>query len=207
MQDPCASAPPCTSGHVPASEAVCCNENVDGVPCMPVWRDGGPSHTSLVVDCRGEVMPCDADSDCPTGEVCVWSECTATDTCSGDSGGPVYVEVDGTTYLVGIVSRGVENSLTYCGEGGIYTLANFYEDWMVSKGQTLYPPEDTGARLPAPSGPDASDDGATAPDADDAGCNATGGETTPAWPLLLLMLLAPTMLRQRRAVPLTMSSR
>ena len=60
-----ASAPPCTSGHIPASEAVCCNENVDGVPCMPVWRDGGPSHTSLVVDCDGDVMPCDADSDCP----------------------------------------------------------------------------------------------------------------------------------------------
>ena len=65
LQDPCASAPPCTSGHIPASEAVCCNENVDGVPCMPVWRDGGPSHTSLVVDCDGDVMPCDADSDCP----------------------------------------------------------------------------------------------------------------------------------------------
>ena len=65
IQDPCASAPPCTSGHIPASEAVCCNENVDGVPCMPVWRDGGPSHTSLVVDCDGDVMPCDADSDCP----------------------------------------------------------------------------------------------------------------------------------------------
>jgi uncharacterized protein (TIGR03382 family) len=150
---------------------------------------------------------CDADSDCPTGEVCVWSECTATDTCSGDSGGPVYVEVDGTTYLVGIVSRGVENSLTYCGEGGIYTLANFYEDWMVSKGQTLYPPEDTGARLPAPSGSDNSggeaDDGEateTEPDADDAGCNATGGPTAPAWPLLMLMLFAPSLFGRRRVL-------
>jgi secreted trypsin-like serine protease len=148
---------------------------------------------------------CDADSDCPTGEVCVWSECTATDTCSGDSGGPVYVEVDGTTYLVGIVSRGVQGSLTYCGEGGIYTLANFYDDWLTSNGQTLYPPEDTEARLPAPSGSDSDGDGDTSDgptdadaEADDPGCHAGGG-STPAWPLLVLMVFAPSLLSRRRA--------
>jgi hypothetical protein len=62
--DPCASEPPCTSGHV--ADPTCCSENVDGVPCVAVWRDS----TSTLVSCDGGVMPCDTDTDCPESEWC-----------------------------------------------------------------------------------------------------------------------------------------
>ncbi len=43
------------------------------------------------------------------------------DTCSGDSGGPVYVVVGRDYYLAAIVSRAIDAS-GRCGPGGIYTL-------------------------------------------------------------------------------------
>lgn len=52
------------------------------------------------------------------------------DTCSGDSGGPVYLEIEGTRYLVGTTSRARDDAMLACGEGGIYTLAPAYADWI-----------------------------------------------------------------------------
>lgn len=52
-----------------------------------------------------------------------------TDSCNGDSGGPLYYTDDsGEIFLVGITSRGAEDSTQACGDGGIYTLAFAYPD-------------------------------------------------------------------------------
>ena len=47
--------------------------------------------------------------------------------CRGDDGGPLTVEADGQTTLVGIVSGGLG-----CGNGipNWYTRVSFYEEWM-----------------------------------------------------------------------------
>jgi hypothetical protein len=51
------------------------------------------------------------------------------DTCSGDSGGPAYLTVEGDVLLLGAASRGV-SSTEACGVGGIYTLVPAYADWI-----------------------------------------------------------------------------
>jgi len=47
--------------------------------------------------------------------------------CSGDSGGPAYIESDGQLVLIGVTSRGSRN----CDATGIYTDIRYYVDWMV----------------------------------------------------------------------------
>lgn len=47
-------------------------------------------------------------------------------TCSGDSGGPAYLEQNGQQYLVGVTSRGSP----LCDEVGVYTNAVFYKEWI-----------------------------------------------------------------------------
>jgi secreted trypsin-like serine protease len=47
-------------------------------------------------------------------------------TCSGDSGGPAYIEKDGQFYLFGITSRGTY----FCDDSGVYTNALSYTKWI-----------------------------------------------------------------------------
>ena len=63
-----------------------------------------------------------------------------TDTCGGDSGGPVFTVRDGRYILIGITSRAapfthVDSSL-HCGGGGIYTLTGrmTVHDWLRANG-------------------------------------------------------------------------
>jgi Trypsin len=51
------------------------------------------------------------------------------DSCSGDSGGPVYIDLNGSWFLVGVTSRGVPGRRT-CGDGGIYSTVAEFEDWI-----------------------------------------------------------------------------
>lgn len=51
-------------------------------------------------------------------------------TCSGDSGGPVYTIENGTPYLVAIVSRAMECDQDCNEPGGIYTLVGPYISWI-----------------------------------------------------------------------------
>lgn len=59
------------------------------------------------------------------------------DSCNGDSGGPAYVVAGGNLYLAGITSRAWAQSQQSCGDGGIYTLASEYVDWIESVGGEL----------------------------------------------------------------------
>jgi endonuclease G len=57
----------------------------------------------------------------------------AKDTCTGDSGGPLYV-LDGNDewLLAGATSRGTPNTVHRCGDGGIYVRVDKYLDWIRS---------------------------------------------------------------------------
>jgi secreted trypsin-like serine protease len=52
------------------------------------------------------------------------------DTCFGDSGGPVYLDTPRGTVVVGAVSRGLDNSPTPCGGGGIYVRTDKIASWL-----------------------------------------------------------------------------
>lgn len=54
------------------------------------------------------------------------------DSCNGDSGGPAYVQSSGAWYLAGATSRATESTVRPCGDGGIYTRVNTYEEWITS---------------------------------------------------------------------------
>ena len=53
-----------------------------------------------------------------------------TDSCAGDSGGPLFLEIDGTTWLAGTVSRSATPFETPCGDGGIYVRTDAVLPWI-----------------------------------------------------------------------------
>jgi hypothetical protein len=63
------------------------------------------------------------------------------DTCSGDSGGPVYELVaNGTTCLwrlIAITSRSVADGTALCGSGGIYTRVDAADEWITRESKRL----------------------------------------------------------------------
>ena len=77
---------------------------------------------------------CAGDEGCnptvaPGGEFVAGGTGTA-DSCFGDSGGPVYLDTDRGSILVGAVSRGVDNADTPCGGGGIYVRTDKIVTWI-----------------------------------------------------------------------------
>jgi len=54
------------------------------------------------------------------------------DSCSGDSGGPAYVETNNGWLVAGATSRAIKNSRRPCGDGGIYARLHVFEEWIES---------------------------------------------------------------------------
>ncbi|WNG32255.1 trypsin-like serine protease [Archangium violaceum] len=53
------------------------------------------------------------------------------DSCSGDSGGPALLMIDGVPHLLGLSARALHSpSGADCGDGGIYTLVPAYHRWL-----------------------------------------------------------------------------
>lgn len=52
------------------------------------------------------------------------------DSCKGDSGGPAYINVEGTRKLAGITARAAKDKRVNCGDGGIYTRIDKYIDFI-----------------------------------------------------------------------------
>ncbi|MGA7730135.1 MAG: trypsin-like serine protease [Chloroflexia bacterium] len=70
----------------------------------------------------------------PGTEIVAGTRGLNTDTCTGDSGGPLYVEgADGRYYLLGATSRATAGSVNTCGDGGIYTRVDKFVDWIKEK--------------------------------------------------------------------------
>lgn len=88
------------------------------------WRKLRATVQPLSKDCTAKPGLSDpAAYGCQTGEEIVAKGQGLTDTCAGDSGGPLLVTTnpEGTTVqLAGITSRGIANGALKCGSGGIY---------------------------------------------------------------------------------------
>lgn len=63
----------------------------------------------------------------PSSELVISS---TSDTCAGDSGGPVLEQVSDGWRLVGITSRAIPGTGSVCGGGGIYTSVAAIDDWL-----------------------------------------------------------------------------
>ncbi len=73
------------------------------------------------------------------------------DSCTGDSGGPLYLQTDQGIFLAGITSRAALPMSAPCGDGGIYVRADAFVDWVESEtGFTLPEPDCTGFDNSAP---------------------------------------------------------
>lgn len=74
------------------------------------------------------------------------------DSCTGDSGGPLYLSTPQGTVVAGITSRAALPTDTPCGNGGIYLRADAVADWIEEvTGRTLTRPACDGVnRVPQP---------------------------------------------------------
>ena len=84
-------------------------------------------------DCRGAIGG-EADNvtyGCDVGlELVAGRPLLARDSCTGDSGGPFYVQ-DGVAWLLAAAtSRATDSSMSNCGDGGVYVRADRYRTWI-----------------------------------------------------------------------------
>jgi endonuclease G len=156
-------------------------EPVDLAPAAlaPTPADGDPVHIVGwgATDAQGDVYPDTLmaaaatvwDADCsqpdqgcmpavqPGGELVAGGE--GVDSCSGDSGGPLYAGTPDAPLLVGITSRGVDSDGPPCGDGGIYVRADAAMAWAeptaaaLRAADTSAPAADTGGTQQPPVDP------------------------------------------------------
>lgn len=94
-----------------------------------------------------EAMAPVTDADCSGGNGCIPGVApggefvaggSGTDSCFGDSGGPVYLDTPRGPVVIGAVSRGLDSSPTPCGGGGIYVRTDKVADWLkTTSGKTI----------------------------------------------------------------------
>jgi secreted trypsin-like serine protease len=58
------------------------------------------------------------------------------DTCPGDSGGPLYLATEFGTFLAGVTSRGYDDNVYDCSEGGIYVRPGRISNWIAKAAGT-----------------------------------------------------------------------
>jgi secreted trypsin-like serine protease len=68
----------------------------------------------------------------PNLELIAGKPLLARDTCTGDSGGPLYIEGQDGWLLAGATSRATRGAINNCGDGGVYVRVDQYQDWLQS---------------------------------------------------------------------------
>jgi secreted trypsin-like serine protease len=68
----------------------------------------------------------------PTSEFVAGAPFLDRDSCNGDSGGPAMVQYRRKWYLAGATSRATASTVRPCGDGGIYTRVDVFEEWLRS---------------------------------------------------------------------------
>lgn len=111
-----------------------------------------------------------------------------TDSCFGDSGGPVYLDTAAGPVLIGAVSRGVDGSSSACGGGGIYVRTDKIVAWIETTAGTSVSKDTCAGQVLSEAATGGSDDGGVG-----AGGCAVGSPSLGLAPLALLL-----MLRRRR---------
>ncbi|MFT3697657.1 MAG: trypsin-like serine protease [Kofleriaceae bacterium] len=140
------------------------------------------------------------DPDCSEGHGCreIGGEFTAggggTDSCFGDSGGPVYRETGHGTILIGTVERGMNGSPTVCGGGGVYVRTDAIAEWVQATAGVAIALDDCAAQ---PQGDNSDDSVPPELSSDVAVDTATGGCAASIHPSGLLLVLL-FVLRVRR---------
>ena len=93
---------------------------------------------NVYIDDLQEVMSTITDFDCSTSSGCypaakpdgeLGAGGGGIDTCSGDSGGPMYLLTSYGNFLAGVTSRSYDDSVKPCGDGGIYARPDKIVDW------------------------------------------------------------------------------
>lgn len=119
---------------------------------------------------------------------------SAPDTCVGDSGGPVYLTIEGTKYVVGMTSRQNREGDATCSTGlmSIYTIIgnDVYNTWLINNSSGSY----TGSSFNSGGVDGGVDGGSGIP-----GCNCTVGDASaPERPGLWLSVGLVLLAVQRR---------
>lgn len=84
-------------------------------------------------DCRGQI---DGEDDnvtygCDVGlELVAGRPLLARDSCTGDSGGPFYVQDGNNWLLAAATSRATDSAMSNCGDGGVYVRVDRYRSWI-----------------------------------------------------------------------------
>jgi len=103
-------------------------------------------------DCSTTGKGCSAGA-APAGEFIAGGG--GTDSCYGDSGGPVYLDTPRGTVVVGAVSRGLDNAATPCGGGGIYVRTDKVLQWIeTTAGKPVMQDTCSGGGMNPPENPD-----------------------------------------------------
>ncbi|HUJ60781.1 MAG TPA: serine protease [Kofleriaceae bacterium] len=117
--------------------------DINGTMFTPQLQQAETTITDF--DCESLDDGCKPDAQ-PDGELEAGGN--GIDTCDGDSGGPLYLNDDFGTFLAGVTSRGLAQSVQPCGDGGIYARPDKIADWIEQATGSKV------ARGPAPSAPD-----------------------------------------------------
>jgi endonuclease G len=114
-----------------------------------------------------------------------------TDSCFGDSGGPLYLPAPRGASLIGVVSRGMEVAGAPCGGGGVYVRADKVVPWIE---------ETTGRKLTRSPCDDGKADGEDGDGESSGGCSAVGNASLGAGLVALVGIVwMLTIPRRRRA--------